>query len=113
MSEETVITAKLVRGKSYSINFNGNYEVFERSVPREVSAALADELETLTEVVTTSDGDEIEKDLFLINRNASVSAAKEGSEPKKLRMRIVPVEAKESKVKPAPARKLPPGRRTA
>ena len=87
MSTGTVITATLVRGKTYKHFYNGAYETFERGVEREVEEDLADELEPLVEEISTEDGDVIERDRFSIDRDASPRRVQ--PEGKRLRKRIV------------------------
>jgi hypothetical protein len=89
-----VITATLVQGKIYTFHFDGQYYQFQRNVPKEVTPALASELEALTKEVYNSDGESYEKELFKIDWDASARPAVPTG-PKKLRMRIVPVEERE------------------
>ena len=110
---DTIITATLVRGKKYSYNqivktdaaglpVEGKFHAFERNIPVPVSSELADELEELVEVLTTSDGDEVEKPRFKIDRSAPARQSKEVDPAKKVRMRLVVADAKVPAPRPKP-----------
>jgi hypothetical protein len=75
-----------------------------RNVPKEVTEDLADALEELIDTVPTSDGDEIEKPLFDIDREAVRRDADE-ERPSKLRMRLVPATAKAAPEKKSAVRR--------
>lgn len=110
-SADTIITATLMRGKNYSF-YNpstATYTVFKRSVPVEVTDEVADQLEELVDVVKTSDGDEIEKLYFDIDRDAE-RRTEEEAKPRRMRLRMV--EASEPKqTKTVSSRTTPvPGR---
>lgn len=109
----TIITATLSRGKTYShfIKEEGKFKEFKRNVPTEVSDELADELEELVEIITTTDGDEVEKPRFEIDREAE---KRQDDEPAPRRMRLRMVAADEDrKPKTVATRTAPvPGRGT-
>lgn len=105
MSNGTVITATLVRGKVYKVFHNGAYENFERGVEREVDEDLADMLELEVEQISTEDGDVIERDRFNIDRDAS--PRKVQPEGKRIRKRIITEEVDVQPRKRIPLRKAP------
>lgn len=106
-----IITAKLVRGKVYSYfeQSTGHYLTFKRNVPVEVSAKVANELEDLVDEINTDEGEVIEKNRFEIDYEAE-RRTEEDTGPRRLRMRIVPVDDRPKRVvgdatvkKPIPA----------
>lgn len=104
-AEENVILATLVRGKAYTYHVveeetgkSVEYIKFERAVPKPISAELADKLELLTEEVPDRDGEMIEKDMFLIDRDATARGS--GLISKRIRTRIVREEIEEAPRKP-------------
>lgn len=109
----TCITATLIRGKIYSYNHvlkkaadgsvtDSKFHQFIRGQPLQIhDPSLADELEELMHIEVTRDGDEIEKPMFKIDRNAPVRT-KEAIDPnKRVRMRLVAADqAKTPRPKP-------------
>lgn len=93
-----VITATLVRGKTYTYfepgeaGKQGTYHEFQRNVPVEVSEALADKLEALTESVALQDrerkGEMIDVELFDVRRG--VAALVKPSEKPRMVLKMVP-----------------------
>jgi len=110
MSNDTVITATLVRGKTYKVFHKGAYETFERGVEREVDEELADQIELEVEQISTEDGDVIERDRFNIDRDAS--PRKVQPEGKRLRKRIITEEVDIAPRKRVPLRKAPSAKTT-
>ena len=112
-SADTIITATLVRGKNYSF-FNtekGAFETYKRNVPVEVDEEVADRLEELVETVSTTDGDEIEKPLFEIDREAE-RRTEEDKAPKRMRLRMVPADEGKKAQAVSTRTAPPPGRGT-
>jgi hypothetical protein len=104
-----VIVATLKRGRNYKFFHAGKFHAFKRNVPEEVSEELADELEAVVDRVEDEDGETIEKDYFLIDRNASRRDVE--PEVKRIRIRTVREEVVDTprRTKPLP-RKLATGK---
>jgi hypothetical protein len=99
--ETSTITATLLHGKQYQFNDNGKYYIFQRAVPVSVPAAVADKLEEMVRPVKI-DGEEYERELFEIDRNAPRRNVQEDADNKKPRFKLVRVEAKKPKPRPLP-----------
>lgn len=107
--EDTIILAKLKRGKNYKHFWDGKYHQFLRNVPEEVSEELADELESLVDRIEDEDGEMIEKEYFSVDRNASPREAT--PEVKRIRIRTVREEVvDEPRKKPAIRKPLAPSK---
>ncbi len=101
-TSDTVITATLIRGKTYQYSqlakVGEEQETFKflRAVPQEVTEDIAEALEDLVDIVTSRDGRErieIERQIFRINYEAdtselNVGKARERAKSRK-RLRLV------------------------
>lgn len=109
MAKETVILAKLKRGKSYKVNHDGEFIEFKRNIPKEVPEDLADMLEELTdEVAVDGTDDKVELDIFEIERDAVPLARRHEGETRR-RKRLVTEEVPVKRAVRPKLRKPPTG----
>lgn len=116
----TCTTATLIRGKKYSYFYapidprtgerdhaKGKFYSFERHIaqvlPPDVAVGLADDLDELVDVVSVGDGDEVEKQIFRVDRDAPLRVKEPVDPDRPKRLRLVSAdEVRKPKPRPLP-----------